>query len=89
MSSELLPCPFCGGKNLTVVNGCWVKCLNLHCGARGPMDTRDEAEAITAWNTRQPSPALSVAVEALEDISQGAGPPDVIAERALDKIKGC
>lgn len=46
-TSELLPCPFCGGTNLEVSNLC-VACAN--CFACGGGDKLDGVE--DAWNTR-------------------------------------
>ena len=44
--ADLLPCPFCGGTNLTVC-AAWVECA---CSAYGP--GFDDADARAAWNTR-------------------------------------
>ena len=44
---ELKPCPFCGGK--AEYEGLYVYCTK--CYVRMPNEP-DEAEAITAWNTR-------------------------------------
>lgn len=72
-SETLLPCPFdCGHPLPPVPSGyCmgsaeelqtddekWAYMVRCHCGAEGP-ERSTEAEAIAAWNTRQPtSPAL-------------------------------
>ena len=51
--SELLPCPFCGGKHLEVSHHdpVWRTVVCRKCLAFGP-DKKSEAEAIAAWNTR-------------------------------------
>jgi len=66
--TELVPCPFCGGKLLVVrfdetccpvEHEAYAHCVD--CDATGPVayghDTQMEAQAaaITAWNTRQPT----------------------------------
>lgn len=51
MSTELLPCPFCGGLTCVPCGGdpAWVMCFR--CAATGPeCSTRDKA--IAAWNRR-------------------------------------
>lgn len=49
---ELKPCPFCGSKNLTIVDGFGEKYVGcMECAAVGPSaDT--EKEAFDAWNRR-------------------------------------
>lgn len=50
--SELLPCPFCGGKAKTigsVLDGFFVYCPS--CGA-GSVRKQEKGYAIEAWNTR-------------------------------------
>jgi len=44
---ELLPCPFCGGKEMHI--GTYVICKS--CGAEGPAGIL-ESKAIEAWNIR-------------------------------------
>lgn len=63
--SELkpLPCPFCGGKTLKIVNDNWIKCENIHCGARGPMQ---DDNPVRSWN-RRASPWISVEDRLPED----------------------
>lgn len=60
--SELKPCPFCGGKELTVRNdldgdGYWVvQCIDCICSCGWD---EDKDLAIKIWNTRPESIALS------------------------------
>lgn len=71
-TSELLPCPFCGGDNV----GIWhfqlfahsfeVRCYDCHFGLE-QRSTREEA--ISAWNTRKPIERI---VERLEEESHTA-----------------
>ncbi|WP_421439983.1 Lar family restriction alleviation protein [Agrobacterium tumefaciens] len=71
--SELLPCPFCGGKAKTsfrsgvtgrVCRSKWfrgfIKCSA--CEATGPMKNNPQA-AINSWNQRMGAPAQLVAAE--------------------------
>lgn len=90
--SELKPCHWCEDDDAEVINvlagprkysAKAVQCRT--CGASGPVKD-DEAEAITAWNTR-PTPVgvselaemerlkkqLGIALEALEAIADGEG----------------
>lgn len=49
--TELLPCPFCGSKNLSrhdFYNMSWVECDA--CEASGPIGDKDGVEL--TWNTR-------------------------------------
>ena len=56
MSEKLKPCPFCGNKDVSVVNGdvyygrrsAYVCCYK--CGTRGP--TGYNGDAVTKWNRR-------------------------------------
>lgn len=65
MSTELRPCPFCGGND-TVLNSpgmtgtgtSYVSCLS--CDTEGPyFDEEQEALAISSWNTRADDHLLS------------------------------
>lgn len=56
MSSELLPCPFCGNDSLEMSNHdengvIYVKCNS--CGVNGPPDHGFGDGAIHLWNTRE------------------------------------
>lgn len=55
MSDQYLPCPFCGGTEIKNVKNSkwarWAKCLNINCGAEGPMAYR-QTTAAEAWNRR-------------------------------------
>jgi Lar family restriction alleviation protein len=56
---ELLPCPFCGGKELTTEGCLWYQVVYcLTCEAEGPVaDALPNPEnAIAAWNRRAPDP---------------------------------
>lgn len=49
--SELLPCPFCGSRDIELVSGApetWVRCR----GCRASTDTRSVEQAVYAWNRR-------------------------------------
>lgn len=61
--SELLPCPFCGGEEITIygnlATGKHASCRS--CGLQAPTETGvTNAQAVEYWNTRA-SPAPSVA----------------------------
>lgn len=60
-SAVLAPCPFCGGEAFTHYHGLEatysVECED--CLAKMPYVGITEAEAIAAWNTRQPTPEQS------------------------------
>lgn len=55
-SEELLPCPFCGCKEIDSITddgAHWNKCTG--CGATGPMTTRysgEEGEEYASWQSR-------------------------------------
>lgn len=55
LTTELLPCPFCGGESTVERIGksgyFYVTCNTAYCCDFGKFDT--EAEAIEAWNARQ------------------------------------
>lgn len=61
MTEELKACPFCGhdAELIPVAVGQSIRfaaeCINHGCHVRTPQ-MRDEAEAITAWNTRTGDP---------------------------------
>lgn len=60
--TKLLPCPFCGGEDLTVYRhetvGSWVACVD--CGLETPTETGTTPdEATKYWNTRALTAALS------------------------------
>ncbi len=66
-AEALLPCPFCGGDDMIILNGpveddwCTVSCEKCH--ARGPIDYTDP-HAIAAWD-RRALPARGVVVRPL------------------------
>jgi Lar family restriction alleviation protein len=73
----LLPCPFCGGRAFTGVDGLspdflhHVSCSKCNACVQ---DCATEAEAIIAWNTRTPTvPALCKAVEEAKKILRFQG----------------
>lgn len=82
MTSELKPCPFCGGEAEHIldniysndpkrIHATWVQCTK--CGSDGKhiVDRHDNdhrSEAIKAWNTRTQPPALSEPKEEWRDI---------------------
>lgn len=50
---ELLPCPFCGSKNIVTINwGVW-RCWCLECFGKLE-DCLSDRDAIKRWNTRAP-----------------------------------
>lgn len=58
-TSELLPCPFCGSKNVRASTNL-VECRNPNCGATGPdlghfVEPAPYPQATAAWNTRAAS----------------------------------
>ena len=53
--SDLLPCPFCGGTKIGIIEALgvyWGKCDD--CFASGPMEGDTEHETAAAWNQRAP-----------------------------------
>jgi hypothetical protein len=64
MSDALLPCPFCGGVQIEAFHhidrgwgASWhVECVAEECG-NSTCHHDTEANAIAAWNTRQPAPS--------------------------------
>jgi Lar family restriction alleviation protein len=61
---KLLPCPFCGSKNLVFTNGTYVarhahsvRCKD--CGAKNGFYTKRE-NAITGWNRRAGVPVIAI-----------------------------
>lgn len=80
----LLPCPFCGGSEVSVETSrefSWTRCMTGACGVEGPVVVGGKLEAIAAWNTRTSAEAASAAtvaelVEALEGFVDGAGVSD-------------
>lgn len=72
---KLLPCPFCGNppKSGDGTYGYWlIFCSDENnCPAQPSVGHKTEAEAIAAWNRRQPQPdALKIARDALEYYAQ-------------------
>ena len=70
-TTELLPCPFCGGEATVERIGksgyYYVACNTAYCCDFGKFDT--EAEAILAWNTRADYHGYEqAAIEAWENI---------------------
>ena len=78
--NALLPCPFCGGTEVsvshTIQGSCWVVCETAACGAVGPTKLTP-AEAASAWNTRVLG-ARGDADEALPEDAPVPGPPEVV-----------
>ena len=50
--SELKPCPFCGGHNLTSEGVTNKSIFCVDCGAYGPEPAIDTNEVDVDWNTR-------------------------------------
>jgi len=55
MKYDLLPCPFCGSRDITVIDAApssYAVCDR--CGTFGPIpcDTGDAREAVALWNQR-------------------------------------
>ena len=70
-TTELLPCPFCGGESIVERIGksgyFYVACNTAYCCDFGKFNT--EAEAIAAWNTRADYHGYKqAAIEAWENI---------------------
>lgn len=77
MEYELEPCPFCGGKEIVVLNYCP---LCTKCGA-----TRNSVEQ---WNTRAPKP-MPECVRAMDDFvmrCQGNLTMDIL-ETEADEVR--
>ena len=72
--ADLLPCPFCGGTNLSVV-GAWVEC---ECCAFGP--GHDDADGRAAWNSRADDRWKREATAVLADIADAIGPAALLGE---------
>lgn len=69
MTTELKPCPFCGGKEIEPEEfGCFVfTCAD--CGTEGPAgDT--EAEAAKLWNTRPDSGRIDALRECEKELKR-------------------
>src|SRR5690242_8578770 len=66
---QLLACPFCGGEAMSIADWSWHEGEESHmvackfCGGNVYCD--NEAEAITAWNTRTPRSVSGVSEEEL------------------------
>ncbi|WP_395326920.1 Lar family restriction alleviation protein [Novosphingobium sp. BL-8H] len=63
MTEKLMPCPFCGSSDIDA-NG-WMSETSTgpacdDCGASAGQVSNDHAANVTAWNTRQPTPAADV-----------------------------
>lgn len=83
---ELLPCPFCGNKKISLFSaddldcgGFIIQCLT-GCPAQVWADT--EAEAVKAWNTR-PSPDRESVAKAIADAAGATWPQDAGRYRAM------
>lgn len=66
---ELKPCPFCGGKDISIINhtamGYWASCGP--CGAIGPTRQTEE-EAVEAWNRRYEPPNEPLTLDELREM---------------------
>lgn len=77
--TELKPCPFCGGQcaQLVIDQGDkWAhyepSCLEVRTGYNVSDNAPWIADAITAWNTRQPDSQVTALLEALRTIESQA-----------------
>lgn len=88
-------CPFCGGEPLPPYQGADWWCIDCRCGAHGPSKAR-EAQAIAAWNRREPQDALLLEVGRLRDeneqlrlaICGGEDAPGYAASLPLETVLG-
>jgi len=94
--AELLPCPFCGSRNLHVHDSVssYVECNDCH--AEGPWNDGSLVEALAAWNTRANQIAVT-GPDAVERVARalceqailsqyqiGADPVDLAPFRAVE-----
>ena len=56
---ELKPCPFCGNKDIYFLKptpfgspAVWIATFSCNCGMTLNVHTKNESEAIDAWNRR-------------------------------------
>jgi Lar family restriction alleviation protein len=91
MMRALLPCPFCGGTEVsvshTIQGSCWVVCEAVACGAIGPTKPTP-AEAASAWNTRVLGMRGDADEALLEDAPAPGPPEDVLPVEMESRLVG-
>ena len=84
-ASELLPCPFCNGKNIERGwrhNGAQSYCID--CQAKGPREA-SENETASSWNTRTDSIAVALIEAERRGMMRAAEIADADAEKLADE----